>query len=159
MDIQAIDALDTQQQRELYDLLAFRLKNTKVAYTAAEVELWDAVGTALDKSAKERRPLALFVAGNGGTGGFGRARYADAVSTLNAVLDRALPEVTRKPVRMQVRTLMLRSLARYLTAMNVPTTEKSLLNNLGILEHAVDQTYPGYIAARLLHRIALQGVH
>ena len=159
VDIQAtLDALDTQEQQALFTLLAFRFQKKTAVYTTAETELWDAIGTAMGKHERERRALSAFLNGFNGSGGYGRARYADAISLLEAVLNKALPALTRKPVRMQVRVLILRSLVRYLTQIDVPVTEKTILNNFGILEHAVNQTYPGYIAARLLHRIAMQPV-
>jgi len=62
--------------------------------------------------------------------------------------------MVRRPVKASVRRRMLTCLAKYLRAIDVPPTPTTMIQNLSRLEHAVNSCYPGYINARLLHRIA-----
>ena len=50
--------------------------------------------------------------------------------------------------------LCLRALASELRAREIPVSPRTMFDNFGMIPHALDQRYPGYAAAGLLHRLA-----
>jgi hypothetical protein len=144
----SLDDLDEAEQRILYDQLAYRFSKQPQTISADEGELWDAIIDALGLPARERPPLKNYIQAHG------KARYIEHVEAVESLISRALPEMVRRPVKASVRRRMLTCLAKYLRAINVPPTPTTMVQNLGRLEYAVDACYPGYINARLLHRIA-----
>ena len=143
-----LDDLDQAEQRALYEQLAYQFSKQPHTISADEAELWDAILDALGLPARERPPLKNYIEKHG------KAVYIEQVEAFESLLARAMPEMVRRPIKAAVRRRMLACLAKYLRAVNVPPTPKTMLQNLSRLEHAVNSCYPGYINARMLHRIA-----
>lgn len=144
----ALDDLDLAEQRQLYDQLAYRFSKQPAKLSVDEIELWDAIGDALGLPGRERMPLQSYIQAHGKT------KYCDAVAAAEFLISRSMPEIVRRPVKAAVRRCMLACLAKWLRSRDLPATPTVMVQSLGNLEHAVNACYPGYISARLLHRIA-----
>lgn len=148
MTFDFLDSLTDAERRALHTKLSYDLASAggkSREFSDKETALWRDLGDALPTM--HRQPLAAFAER------FGLRRYSDAADAFERVAARALPGVVRKPIRDAVRVRMLRCLADMLLGMHVPATAASVLNNIHQIEFAVDQQFPGYIAAGLLHRI------
>lgn len=66
----------------------------------------------------------------------------------------ATREVMRRPQVEALLCLVFNCLASDMRQRSVPVTGKTLLDQLNYAPHAVDQRYPGYAEARMLHCIA-----
>lgn len=66
----------------------------------------------------------------------------------------ATREVMRRPQVEALLCLVFSCLASDMRQRSVPVTGKTLLDQLSYAPHAVDQRYPGYAAASMLHCIA-----
>ena len=144
----ALDDLDPAEQRQLYDQLAYRFSKQTQTFSADEIELWDAICDVLNLGKRERMPLKSYVQQHG------RTKYGDQVTVVELLIARSVPEMIRRTVKSAVRRRMLACLAKWLRSRDLPVTPTIMTQNLGMLEHAVNACYPGYISARLLHRIA-----
>jgi hypothetical protein len=150
-----IDTLSRDEQRRLFDQLSHRL-NQVTECSPEESMVWDDLNDVLKRSARERQPLRSFLRGASGNGGYGQKKYRERLDEIDGLVTRAVPEMTRRPVKVAVRRMALRCLARHLVSREIPATPKTMLDNLAFLPHAVEQAYPGYIASRLLHRVAVR---
>lgn len=144
-----IAALSPEEKQSLYDSLAYDLRGAAQHKPDEKAQtFWNDLNDALDVPKGGRRPLSSFleVVENKG-------KVRLAVEILDGLMLQALPPRPSRTLRIQVRDLVLRCLAGYLRARGVPTTPTTLLNNFDKLRSAVDQEYPGYISAQLLHRV------
>lgn len=145
-----LDGLTAKDKQELYNRLAFELRDDSLAaFSADESDLWDGMLEALRVAAKARQPLATFA------GKVGRSKYAEQAASVRAYLDTSCAPVIRRPQRQAVLRTLLGCLVSHLTTRAIPTTPQVLFNSLGVLPFAVDQRFPGYAGARLLHRVAV----
>lgn len=148
MTFDFLASMSLADREELAAQLAFELRKTKTPVSAADAELWDALGDVLRAHGKGRQPLSTFITD------FGRAKYASCVEQIETLLVEAAPPGVRKTVVMALRRIVLECLAQHLKAASIPVTPRVMLNSFGLLRYAVDQQFPGYIAAQLLHRVA-----
>lgn len=150
MNVMSFDFLTDmtlEEKKALSDQLAFELRGGKAPISDAAYELWDALSETVGQKAVKAHLLRFLE-------DFGKAKYANAVEVCEHLLTAAVPKGTRKPIVMAVRRVVLACLADHLRAQNIPATPRVILNNIGMLRYAVDQQYPGYIDAQLLHRVA-----
>lgn len=140
--------LTADERRELFNQLAFEFRGSKGSRADIPSELWDVIGDALEQNPGHRRPLPRFLED------YGKARYLACAKQLEALIIQAVPKGTRKPVVMAVRRCMIDCLIAHLRARNIPATPAVILNSFVMLRHAIEQAYPGYIDAQLLHRVA-----
>lgn len=134
-------------QRELYEYLAAKFGAATPAndvFSAGETDLWDAMHEALGLAPTQT--LASFAAS------VGKARYALAADNMHKLIERHCG-LLRRPQRTAMRVELLRCLAVNLEARGLPCRPKTMFSNLDMLMHAVDQAYPGYVAAGMLKRI------
>lgn len=143
----AIDHLTAEEQKELYTQLAYRLKEVPGArqFTTDEYAFWRDIGEIV--KGPDQLPLAQFVEA------FGKTKFDSCRKHVNRVLKDAVPQTIRQSHKDAIKQRMLRCLANYLRLRDIPATAKTMLNNIDKLEAAVDYEFPGYIAARLLHKI------
>lgn len=146
MAIDLLANLTLDQRRELHDRLVYEFRTTAPSFSEKEVELWAAILQAL--KLPRGQPLAPFLVR------FGKQRYAVCVTIIEELLADALPPVTRRPVMRAVQQMLLRCLISNLTARGIAVTPTVLLSNFSRLRPVIDQAFPGYIEAKLLHRIA-----
>ena len=152
MDLDFINHLSSDEEKELFARLSLRQRNAKRVDMTQEGEaLWRAVETLL-----RLRPLQMTL--DRFLEGYGRVKYLDGVATMEAILSEAVPKQERKDVRQRVRIIALECLRDYLHSAEIPCTAKTMLNNFDYLRHAIDVQFPGYIDAQLLHRVALATV-
>lgn len=142
--------LTPDERRQLYDQLAYEFRglNSKGVAVMVERELYDDLCEALGTEVRHRMSLAKFVES------YGRAKYEACAEQLNALVRLAVPKGTRRPVVMAVRRCILDCLISHLKGRGIPVTPKVSLNAFVMLRHAVEQAYPGYIDAKMLHRVA-----
>lgn len=140
--------LSPEQRRELYDQLAYEFRGVTGKGVRGDIptELWDVIGDALQGA--HRQPVRRFVED------YGKARYLACAEQLEALIVLAVPSGTRKPVVMAVRRCMIDCLITHLRRRNIPVTPAVIMNSFVMLRHAIEQAYPGYIDAQLLHRVA-----
>lgn len=140
---QVLDGLNEVEQRQLLDLLRWKFADA-VELSADEREVWDALLEAL----KVRLPLAEFAKN------FGKERMRQQLAAVDAFVIASCVPIMRKPVRMAVLRSLFLCLASHLASRGIPTTPKVMLSNVSLLSHAVEQRFPGYAQAKLLHRVA-----
>jgi hypothetical protein len=135
------------EKQALHDRLSYELKSKRSAasYTSNETEVWECLLDAL--GSVSRMPLPAFV------DKFGLANYRTAAAEIEKYVASACPADTRKPVRLALTTELLRCLVSHLNTRTIPATPGVMLRSLMVLPFAVEQRYPGYAQARMLHRI------
>lgn len=138
--------LNDNELRELHSSLTYRLKDLKPKtrqLTNKERNLYAALDTVL----KLHEPIDKFI------DRYGAAKYLVAAEALETILVRAIPHKQPLSLRFKVRVKILQCLADFLRAARVPISTNSMLGAFTHLEYAVDLQFPGYIRAKLLHRV------
>jgi len=149
MSILALTEMSDAELDELSSGIAYaRLERSGERYTDAERELWRTIGSIFPSHKK--LPIDHFVRGMDGSKGFGVQRFLHCASEFETVLDQACADGTRKATRIAMRRFMLDCLCNWLKGANVPLSPKTLLYSMDKLAHAIEQEYPGYIAAGML---------
>lgn len=143
-----LDGLSQRDEQELFEALSYRRAKASpgAAPSRDEASLWDAINAAL--AIHRAAPLPVFVQG------YGKAKYAEAVAQMHEFVTESCGPAMRQVVRDRVVAKALRALVLYMDAIGIPLTPKTVISNFGMLASAVDAQFPGYAAARLLHRIA-----
>lgn len=150
--IDLLAALTPDQRRELYDRLGYEFRDTALVHSPEELELWDAINDSVGLGRRARPPFSTFVTS------YGKRRFAMCVALMDDLLDEALAPMTRRPVKHAVRLMLLKCLCDNIRARNLLVSATMLCNNFSILRAVVDQNFPGYIEAKLLHRVAPMAV-
>lgn len=141
-----LNDLADEEKRELLARLSYELSNTKnQGFSADEMALWTTLAEVL--------PNYRFVKIDNFVASFGRARYRNCSERLEALLGAALPQSTRRPVRMAIRALLVKCVVDYLHAAQIAVSAKSVLSAFDHLEFATDRQYPGYLAAKIIHKV------
>lgn len=83
------------------------------------------------------------------TSKIGRDKLAESALEFYALMEYGAGEL-RKNEQLALANQLLKALASYMKDLKIPITLNTVLINLGSLEHAVEQSYPGYIRSRLL---------
>lgn len=143
-----IDDLTDEELADLSARIAYRrvTKATANEYSGAELALW----ATLSDIFKRRQPIDHFVRGMDGGNGFGRQKFLTCAQLLETTVRKSCLLGTRKPTLDALRRLLLDCLCRWLASGNIPLSPKAVLTAMEHLEHAVEQSYPGYIAAGML---------
>lgn len=136
------------EKRKLLDQLAFELQGKTSAkdLSGEETALWECLNDALGISAKLRQPVGPFVKA------MGAAKFKAAAAFVGAYVDEACGPALRLPMRQAMMTLVLKALAAHLAERDIPATPAVVLKSLTMLSYAVEQRFPGYAGAKLLHR-------
>jgi hypothetical protein len=140
-----LEGLTNSEKLELRKRIDFELSQTKSPFSAAEDETWAALAAVCQATIR----LPMF------TKRYGRAKYADASAMLHAYVQQYCGELSR-PVRVALLTRLLRCLRLYLTSHQMEPTPAAVLDQLGRLAWAVEQQFPGYTAAGMLHKLGQQ---
>lgn len=140
-------SLTAEEKRALYDQLAYDLRGS-VAPDERMQALWNDMHDALKVPKSARRGLNSFLEGAGN-----RPKLLLAVETMDALLVQALPPRCSRTVKIGVRMVALECLIDWLRAHSIPPTPATMLNNFDKLRAIVDQSFPGYIAAQMLHHV------
>lgn len=144
-----LEGLSVVDLRRLSTEIAYRLANQPDdPFSRYELDFWDAVCAAVGQEPAKRMPLSVFVKQ------YGRAKYLDQVSVLDTYIEQGTGEMLRFPVRSALVHRLVRLLRDYTSALDIPATPRALINCMGMLSAAVELQFPGYRAARLLHRMA-----
>lgn len=142
-----LENLSAQDQRKLYEALAWKFKPQKrklSEYSTEEVQLWDALSRVCNCSEQ----LSHFVER------YGRGTYIANVESIFDFVDTSCGSKLPQRERDKVLFLAMRCLASHIGAW-MPVTPKTMLGKLEHLNSAVDERFPGYIATRLLGRLAV----
>ena len=145
IDIASLSAAD---KKELYAQLAHEFQAGTDA-SDLPTDLWDAICHIMRMEGRARMPLKRFV------DSFGKAKYIEHAQQLESLITRAVPRFTRKTQVMAVRRIILGCLVEHMESRDIPITPTSILNCFGMLRMSVEKSYPGYIDAQLLHRVAV----
>lgn len=148
-DYTLLDKLTADERREVQARLALQSgKKAKQDLSPEDAEFWDLVCEAAGLLPRQRQRLSVFVTD------YGRTKFQDRLATLDDVLNLGVPAGTSRTVRMAVKRVALSALVEMLTERSIPVTAKTLLNSFDRLQFAVDLQFPGYIRAKLLHKVA-----
>ena len=144
----AVGALSAAELQELQARIDLRLagETRSLRLTTQEQTVWDAVNEVCRTRAI---PPAKFAQAYG-VGNFRRA-LADVNAYIDTSCGAGLPLAHRRVV---IRTV-LECLVEYIQSWKTPLapSPKTLLDTVGRLAHAVDQCFPGYADAKMLHRV------
>lgn len=109
-------------------------------YTWEQLAVWEAVRSSVSMPPRVESFVERY--------GHGRfedccERVIDYISSSRALL--------RRPRVEELLRLIFKCLAREMRSQGIPTTPKTLLDNIGQVPYAVDQRFPGYAEAGRLH--------
>lgn len=160
---EVLEGLNERTQRALFDKLALQFKSRRVRhdkqdeFSHDERSLWSALVIAANRpepsSVGAAKALSHFCAS------YGRPRFRDALDEVDMFIDEACGARLSRPQMDFMRRLVLKSLAGEMAHWSTedgrqfPIIPRTLLNNLDHMPPAVENDFPGYAAARLLHRI------
>jgi hypothetical protein len=146
MGFEFLADLSLEARRELHAKLSYELREkASCSISVADTQLWDAVRQLLP--GYRATPLSVFLTN------FGQNRFQEARARLDAVLIRALPKNTRRPIRQAVTLIIIQCLIDYLRENDISLSAKSVLGAFEHLEYAVDLQYPGYIECQLMDKV------
>lgn len=143
--LEHLDALTDQEAREAHARLAMRLSKQR-DFSADEQDLWDALCVALNV----RAPISL----NKFVDTFGVSKYREAVTAAHGYLTQSCALILRRPSRKVLLATIMECLVDNVRERGIPVTPGTVLGNIGTLAFAVEESFPGYADARMLHRIA-----
>lgn len=132
-------ALSDNEREQVLSVFSF---TTKYEPTLEEKLTWEAIVAVCMTGL----PLARFVES------YGTKKYAAKVNELYHFVGNARKHLRPAQLNALVK-ISLDCLALNLRSRGIPVTPSTLLNSLSLLASAVDDQYPGYAEARLLHRI------
>jgi hypothetical protein len=135
-------SLTTEEKRQLYDDLAFELRS-KHALPASAASLWQEINDCL----RTKQPLQPYL------DKAGHRKLITAAEAVDLLTLQALPGRPTRIVRLAMRQLLLRCLRDHLEDRNIPQTASTMVQNCPSLAHAVDNAFPGYLQAGLLHKL------
>ena len=156
IDKDVIAALPLDQQLALLDDLRFRLDRNKAPQAAQprqtwsplETDVWTALGRELMAELHiDVGPLHVF------TKSFGIDKYRQAVERLDAYVQTSCGESLSKVHKIMLFRTMFNCMIEHLLDGDIPVTASSIMSNAGRIPQAVNAAFPGYAAARLLHRV------
>ena len=134
----------------LQDRLAYAMKKTsRDPITTAEQMIWDAVCDACGLRDRARPPIAQAM------DKIGRGKFNEYIVVLNDFVAAGSGGANlRRPVHQAILTTVLRCLVQRLRHRGISLSPRTVLMNLSQLSIAVEQRFPGYVEAHLLHRVA-----
>jgi hypothetical protein len=144
MAFEFLQDLTPGERTQLRTQLAYEEREKEMrALTPEDYDFWEMVSAVLPQKSM---PLRKFLER------FGIRRWDEAMEDFAVSMAHAIPEEgVRKVVRVAVRQLALRCLAEYLKSRQIPLSPRTMLGSLDSLHHAINQSYPGYIDAKILH--------
>lgn len=143
-------ALNPSDRASLLTWIAQRETVAPYTPSRADGEVWAAL-VRLCPSGMKHRNLDEFLRDK--RQGMSRNEWADAVQTIGEFCAQAKPVRRSDEDREALTDLVLECLAADLRVRNEALNPKSLLTALPRLATAVDQAYPGYLEAGLLHKL------
>lgn len=157
IDKNVIAALPLDQQLALLDDLRFRLdkktKSTRVlasrqVWSALETDVWHALARELQaRLHQETQPLAVF------TKTFGVENYRQAVASIETYMDAACGEKLPRLHTLALLRTIFGCVIDNMLDRDIPVAPTSVLRLVGHIPQIVNAAFPGYAAARLLHRL------
>jgi len=114
-------------------------------YPADQLELWDMLN---EVCGKLPMPMGVFIKQ------YGVAKFAAAAAMLDAFVMEATPDLTRRPVTRAVKAVCLECIGDYLRGRRIVAGPSVILGMMSIVRQCVDQAFPGYADAKLLHHVA-----
>jgi hypothetical protein len=111
-----------------------------------EVDTWEAIISACPDA--NRKNMAARI------NSYGRKRYTDKCVELDNYITNACSVLMRLSIRNGVRQAVLHCLLEWMGGAGIPVSVHTLLNCLDYLPGAVEENFPGYSQAKLLHKVA-----
>jgi hypothetical protein len=144
-----ISQLNEVQRRELLAQLEYETRLPAKPDEAAQ-EFWEVLHDALDIPLRRAQPLARFLEN------YPRAKFDEMAQYTRYFCEEGAPELKKVQLH-SVMVTVVRCLIAHLKARQIPATPAVICNSITVLEHAVEKRFPGYKAAKLLHRVAPLG--
>ena len=160
IDKDTIAALPLDQQLTLLEDLRFRLDRNKrpalgavaprQAWTALEQDVWLALSRELlNRLHLETTPLTVFAHS------FGAEKYKAIVTRLDAYVQTACDEPLHRTHKVALFRCAFGCVIEHFQEAGIPVTPTSILSNAARIPQIVDEAFPDYASARLLHRVVL----
>lgn len=145
-----VQDMSPRERDEMLQALNYvKAQKSTVRLSQRDYQCWNILCDALDLPNGGRPTLETFVQS------FGVTKYQEAVSALHAFIDHGCADgMIPPPVRSAVLRKTMDCLVRYARALDLPLTPKSVMQMVNMARHAVEAQFPGYVAAKLLHRVA-----
>lgn len=148
-----LDTLTTEDRRAMLDYLQFQDSQETVSTnppTRAMVETFDALVSALGPSM-----------GRAGLGpmlkNVGRRRFEEACYLIDGFIKRACSVKLKAPEHQELRRRLIRCYVEFLRDIpGFPVTIENSVRNIHLFSQAVDDAFPGYAEAGLLHCVVLK---
>jgi hypothetical protein len=140
-----IDTLTDAERRAVFDRLAYQFADKPKEFTRQEQDTWTALCAAVGYHAS----LEKFIKS------YGRKNYSDACAAIVAYVDsgcRGAPSVTLRNAL--TKSVLVCLVDWYKEYGHGQATHKCVLDKIPVLGLAVEECFPGYLAAGLLPRIA-----
>lgn len=146
------EAPDAELQ-QIKDWLELKFAREERGFSDGEEEVWRMLTRVLEsRGARHLPPLPVFVK----LQRVGRRRYSQAADTAQTFVDKACGLAPlRRIEREEVLYQCFECLASWLHGRKSPVTPQSMILNMAMLSHAVDQAFPGYADAQMLHQIVM----
>jgi len=145
-----ISALTPEEQRELYDRLAFTLdRKSAPPQIAADDGLYNAIKGVLSNLMGKRAiaPFPQFIKS------YTRSRYDAQAAIIMETLDGGCGRILRRAAKMRLLEMTLESLVESMVERNIPVSPGTVLDQANFFYIAVNKDYPGYISSKMLHRL------
>ena len=140
-----IDSLSLKEAEELYARLSFRLSSNR-NYSIPEIDFWDALCGALHMQGSRDMDKAVTK--------IGVSAFRDAANMLDNYITEGSRLVMRRQVRQRLLRVVLDCLVDSLREQGEFITLNNVLAKLPTVAWAVEEAFPGYAGAGMLHRIA-----
>lgn len=85
----------------------------------------------------------------------GKEKTEDYSKELFSYIEVGAGDNLKKVEQLALAFQVMKCLSKYITNLNLPVTLKTVLDNIGMIEYAVNQCYPGYFSCRLLKHTIL----
>src|SRR4051812_12395557 len=134
--LENLDSLSSLDKRKLRDLLDVELSHGKGNFTDEEIAVWNALTHVIHV----RMSLDTFLTRTK----YGKRTYADDVFQIHQFMNDSCGRLT-KIEQMSVLATIMRCMVLYVTSgIERHVTPKEVLENIYLIDQAVDDQYPGY---------------
>ena len=139
--------LTDAQVSQLHELLDFRMATKAASFTTMEIDAYDALSYVLQGNLMPLYKLAS-------KDGVGRGKFTSFAKQLFQVIDSGSGQALKRPLRLALAREALSCMSEYLAEIGRPVSSRVMITMIEWLPHALDQCYPGYMNAKMLHKIA-----
>lgn len=146
-----LDSLSMEQQQQLYSELAFRFSKGagKAELALPDRAMFDLIAHVLGEH--YGRNVNVFFPN--WVKSYGTNKYLEKVAVINDTVDEGLGRIMRRPQRREIVANCISCLVESLIDRDMSLSVGTVITQADYLRTAVNKQFPGYIKARMLHRI------